>query len=146
MVPLKLVLASVIAFAAFSISAGAARADMMRACAAEISSQCKGVREGSGRIAACLYAHSNRLSGACKTEVDKVTNSGTVRLVIPAGIWKLKGSPYEADLVKACSGDANRLCRGVSGNERNLACLYSRAGQISAGCGKTAERVLQQVR
>lgn len=145
-VPIRFLVALVLGFAPFILTAGSAQADIMQVCKSEISGQCKGVREGRGRIAACLYAHSNKLSGGCKAEVNKVSSSGTVKLVIPAGVWKMKGSPYEADLVKACTADARRLCAGVSGNERNLACLYSRSSQISGGCKQTAERVLKQLR
>ncbi|WP_421982170.1 hypothetical protein [Roseibium sp.] len=123
-----------------------AYADMMAACKSEISAQCNGVRKGRGRIAACLYAHPNKLSAPCAAEVEKVSNSRTTKAVIPAGVQKLSGSQYEGDLVKACGNDARKLCPGVSGNQRNLACLYSRSNQISGSCKKTADRVLKLLR
>ncbi|MEP2759012.1 MAG: hypothetical protein ABJP66_08105 [Hyphomicrobiales bacterium] len=129
------------------VSVTPANADMMKACKTEISAQCKGVKNGRGRIAACLYAHPNKLSGSCKIEVDKVSTGRTVKLVIPAGVWKLSGSPYEGNLVKACTGDAQRLCSGASRDKhRQLACLYSQSNKISGSCKQTAKRIINQLK
>lgn len=111
---------------ALLFSAAPTLTDMMKSCKSEVSAQCEGIENGRGKIAACLYAHPNNLSGSCKIEVDKVSTGRTVKLVIPAGVWKLSGSPYEGNLVKACTGDAQRLCSGASRKKRRqLACLYS---------------------
>ncbi len=130
----------------FADASTPAHADMMAACKSEIESKCNGVRKGRGRIAACLYAHPNSLSANCASEVEKVSNSRTTKAVIPSGVWKLSGSQYEGDLIKACGGDARKLCPGVSGNNRNLACLYSRSNQISGTCKQTAEAVMKLLR
>lgn len=144
----KLFILAVPAFALslFIDSARPAHADMMSACKAEIAAHCSDVSRGRGRIAACLFAYTPKLSGGCAPEVKKVSNSRTTQRVIPAGVRKLSGSQYEGDLVKACGGDARRLCPGVSGNNRNLACLYSRSSKISGGCRTTADRVLKLLR
>lgn len=138
--------AAALAIALFGYAISPVQADMMSACKSEISVQCNGVRKVRGRIAACLFAHNSQLSAPCSVEVKKVSNSRTTKAVIPSGVRKLSGSQYEGDLIQACGGDARKLCPGVSGNERNLACLYSRSNQISGNCKSTAERVLKLLR
>ncbi|MDH3580216.1 MAG: hypothetical protein OEM91_06270, partial [Hyphomicrobiales bacterium] len=93
-----------------SLATPALAAGLTTACEAEIAANCSGVSNGRGRISACLYAHGDGLSGACKTEVDKVTNSRAVKKNVPAGVLSLQGSEYEAGLRKACTSDANKLC------------------------------------
>ncbi|MGB3648599.1 MAG: cysteine rich repeat-containing protein, partial [Desulfobulbales bacterium] len=36
-----------------------------KGCEKELTSYCKDVTPGEGRILACLYAHSDKLSGKC---------------------------------------------------------------------------------
>lgn len=135
-----------VALSLFIDSAQPARADLMSACEAEIAAHCSDVRRGRGRISACLFANTPRLSAACAPEVEQVSNSRATQRFIPAGVRNLAGSPYEAEVVEACGADARRLCPGVTGKNRNLACLYSRSNQISNGCRTTADRVLRQLR
>ena len=132
-------------FAAFGLPSSVAVADMMSACKTEISAKCAGVSKGRGRIAACLYAHGNQLSGGCKTEVDKVSNSSAAKRYVPAGILSLQGTEYEAGLRKACTADAKKLCPSVTIVNRVLVCLYSRVNKVSSGCKSEAKRVLDQL-
>ena len=117
--------------------------NLMAACEVEIAANCAGVSKGRGRISACLYAHDDKLFGACKTEVVKVVNSRAFQQNMPTGIQSLKGSGYEAGLRKACTSDADKLCTGVKiGNGRTLACIYSQSNSVSKACWSAAKIVL----
>ena len=39
---------------------------MAKGCEAAITTTCKDVTPGEGRILACLYAHGDKLSGKCE--------------------------------------------------------------------------------
>jgi hypothetical protein len=117
--------------------------NLMAACEAEIAVKCTGVSKGRGRISACLYAHDDKLSGACRVEVAKVSNSSTFQRYIPTGVRSLQGSGYEASLRKACTSDADKLCTRVkTGNGRILACLYARSNSVRKACSSKAKMVL----
>ena len=86
-----------------SLATPALAANLMSACEAEIAANCAGVSKGRGRISLCLFAHGDKLSGACKTEVVKVSDSRAFKRYVPAGVRSLQGSEYEAGLRKACT-------------------------------------------
>jgi len=114
--------------------------NLMAACKAEIAVICAGVSKGRGRISACLMARDDKLSGACRIEVVKVSNSRAFRRYIPAGVSPLQSSKYGAALRNACTSDINRFCPGVKiGNGRILACLYSRSNSVSKACSSEAK-------
>ncbi len=130
-----------------SLATPALAADLMSACEVEIATNCTGVSKGRGRISLCLFAHDDKLSGACKTEVAKVSDSRAFKRYIPAGVRSLQGSEYEAGLRKACTSDANKFCPSVKiGNGRILACLYSRSNSVSKPCSLEAKLVLDQLK
>lgn len=139
--------AAILISSSLAMGADSARADMMAACEAEISTSCSEVRRGRGRIASCLFAYSNNLSQPCAVEVEKVSNGRMVRRMIPTNLRDLEGTQYETDLISACQGDARNLCSGVPRDGRKqLACLYSRENQVSRNCRNTAQRALSQLR
>ena len=120
---------------------------MMAACEAEIVANCTGVSKGRGRISACLYAHDDKLFGACKSEVIKVSNSRALQKNMPTGVQSLQGSEYEAGLRNACTSDADKLCTGVkTGNGRILACIYSRSNSVSNACSSATKIVLNKLK
>lgn len=115
--------------------------DLLTACEAEIGSLCAGVKEGRGRISACLYANDDKLSAACKTEVDAVADSPTFQRNFPSGTGAVDGS--DTALREACTTDADKVCTGTrSGGGRMLACVYARADTVSAPCREKAEEIL----
>ncbi len=119
----------------------------MEACSKDITSLCSGIKEGRGRISACLFAHSNKISAACKPELDKVTSSRMFERMIPNGIHTLNDTPYEAGLRKACDADFKKLCTGVApGDDRLLACLYAWSTKVSKACRDEAKTVLDQIK
>ena len=80
----------------------AASADIMSTCPGEIARHCGDVPKGKGRIAACLFAHSEKLDGVCADDVAALASSRSIERIIPRGVTELKGTPYEAELRKAC--------------------------------------------
>ena len=124
-----------------------AAAGLMEACAPDIGSLCKGVKEGRGRISACLFAHSNKVSPACKPELTKVTSSRMFERQIPQGVHSLNDTPYEAELRKTCAPDIGKLCKGVApGDDRLLACLYAWNTRVSQACRTEAKTVLDHLK
>ena len=120
---------------------------LMSICSADIASQCKGVAEGRGRISACLYAHSNKLSPACGPELAKATHSSMFERLIPADIRNLNDTPYEASLRKGCAADISSLCSTVApGEDRLLACLYAWNDRVSKGCMAEAKTVFEHLK
>ncbi|MCT8974667.1 hypothetical protein [Microbaculum marinisediminis] len=136
------VVAASLLTALFITMPGTAQADdMMSSCEGEIAAVCSGVSMGRGRIAACLYANGDNLSGACKIEVLKVSNSRTFQRYLPTGIHSLQGLDQESDLRAACIADADKVCTGVTKDKgRLLACVYSRSNRVSEACWAAAKQ------
>jgi hypothetical protein len=117
-------------------------ASLMQACKSEIAVNCSGVAKGRGRISACLMAHEDKLSGACKGEVAKVRNSRLFRKYIPGGFESLRGWQHQPDLRRTCASDVSKYCPSVkAGKGRILACLYSRSNSVSKACSSRARMV-----
>jgi hypothetical protein len=126
--------------AALAASAAAARADLMSACAPEVSRYCADVSAGRGRVSACLAGRIAELGPACLPEVQAVARS---RLV-PGDMRKVFDPSFRAALPAACAGPAARLCPGVTpGDGRVFACLYARSTQVDASCAAAAEATLK---
>jgi len=139
------VLAAALAFVLFSASTYPGRANsLLTACKMDVASLCQGGEEGRGRISACLFAHGNRISGSCKPELEKVTDSSTFKKMVPASLNALAGSPGDARLRHVCAGDIRTHCRSVgSATDRILACLYAWSNRIAKTCHAEAEAVLE---
>ena len=120
---------------------------LMTECSTDIASLCNGVREGRGRISACLYAHSNRISKTCRPELTKVTSSRTFERIIPPDVLKMRNTPGEAQFRKVCAADIKARCPGVpAGKARLLACLYAWSHQVSNTCNAEAQSVLRHLK
>jgi hypothetical protein len=90
----------------------AQRLAIVRACAANISTLCKDVHPGKGRLAACVDSHFSELSGICQAAVTTV-----------------------ATTAKSCIADVKKLCAGVKhGGGRIEACMKSHLDEISEPC------------
>ena len=122
-------------------------AGLMEACKTDIDSNCKGVREGRGRISACLYAHSNKMSKMCEPELSKVTTSRMFERMIPHEVRSKNDTAYEAALRKTCASDIKTHCADVKpGQDRILACLYGWTNRLSGACRAEAKTVLDHLR
>ncbi|MES0810836.1 hypothetical protein ABLO27_15235 [Roseibium sp. SCPC15] len=120
---------------------------LMTACSTDIASLCNGVREGRGRISACLFAHDNKISTSCRPELTKVTTSRMFEKMIPPDVLKMRNTPGEAKLRQVCAADINSRCKGVPpGKGRLLACLYAWSNKVSQPCHAEAKSVLEHLK
>jgi hypothetical protein len=103
-------------------------AGLKAGCTKELKAQCKGVKEGRGRLLACLYAHEDRLSARC----GNVVLGSLDRLGIMLGAL--------ANVGRVCEADAKRLCNGVAAGQGNLiGCLAQAKRNVSAQCNATLD-------
>jgi Cysteine rich repeat len=120
-----------------------ARADLMTACASEISRYCGDVSQGRGRISACLMGQMGRLSPACRPEVQAV---GRSRLT-PGYVRKALNPAFRASLPEACAAPAAQFCPGMTpGEGRVFACLYARSDRVPKACSNAAQATLKQAK
>ncbi len=83
----------------------------VKACAADIKTQCTGVQPGEGRIKACVQEHFADLSEPCQALLLK------------------------AALAKACAADVKQSCAGVKrGGGRIAACMKDHFADLSQPC------------
>ncbi len=120
-----------------------ARADLMTACASEISRYCTDVSKGRGRISACLMGQMGRLGPACRPEVQAVARSRQT----PGYVRRALNPEFRAPLPEACAASAARLCPGMTpGGGRVFACLYARSDRVPKACSTAAQAALKQVK
>jgi len=94
-----------------------------KACNKELTTFCKGVQPGEGRILACLYAFQDRVSGKCEYAVyDAAT-----QLEQAATALKFAAAECKEDLLKYC-GNVE------VGNGRVKACLDKNEKSLSDKC------------
>jgi len=92
-------------------------------CKAELETYCKAVTPGAGRQAACIYAHSDKLSSSCERA-----------LYNSAQEFEVAGVMMNA-FVAACQADVEKLCSKVAiGEGRILKCLEENKEKVSAPC------------
>jgi hypothetical protein len=97
--------------------------NIKKACNQELTTFCKGVVPGQGRVLACLYAFEDRVSDACAYAVY----DAAVQLEQAVAALKFAANACKDDLVKFC-GDVK------PGKGRGLACLDKNAKDVSQGC------------
>jgi hypothetical protein len=94
-----------------------------QACNIDIEKFCSNVLPGDGRIASCLYAHTDVLDDACFEATSQIG-------VILEDIFD-----YMEAFWIACQSDLNQVCQGVeTGGGRVIDCLQENQMNISAGC------------
>ncbi len=85
-------------------------------CAEDVAKFCKDVQPGGGRMAQCLKAHENELSGACKEHMTQMRQRGR-------------------ELSEACQDDVMKLCNDVKpGGGRIVHCLKEHQDELSHEC------------
>jgi hypothetical protein len=94
-----------------------------KACNKELTSFCKGVQEGEGRILACLYAFQDKVSDKCAYAVYDAAEQ------LERAATALK---YAAN---QCMPDLKKFCADVkAGQGRGLACLQKHQKEVSPTC------------
>jgi hypothetical protein len=92
-------------------------------CKTEISTYCKSVTPGEGRMLACLYAHEDKLSGQC----EYALYDASARL--ERAVTALNFAAQE------CEADITTLCKSVAAGEgRILGCLEKNDAKVSQRC------------
>jgi hypothetical protein len=123
------VLASM-AFVALLVAGGPVRAaeesladTVKKACNKELTTFCKGVPQGQGRILACLYAFEDKVSDKC---IYAVYNAAAE---LEQAVNALKFAASQ------CQGDLQKYCADVKlGEGRGLACLNKHDKDVSQNC------------
>jgi hypothetical protein len=130
----KVVLLAVVAMVFLSISAALAADNIIetvdKGCKKELTSYCKYVTPGEGRILACLYAHSDKLTGQC----EYALYDAAVQLERFVAALSYVANECDADLEKFCADIA-------VGEGRVLKCLDENSSKISARCNQALEDV-----
>ena len=112
------------------LGAGRARADdatlvdtLKKACNKELTTFCKGVPPGQGRILACLYAFEDRVSDKC------------IYALYDAEL-ELKQAVAAVEFAATqCKDDLVKFCGNVQvGQGRGLACMQKNQAAASDGC------------
>lgn len=94
-----------------------------KACHKELTTFCKGVQPGEGRVLACLYAFQDRVSGKCEYAVY----DAAAQLEQAATALKFAAAECKDDLLKYC-GNVE------VGNGRVKACLDKNEKSLSEKC------------
>ena len=98
-------------------------------CQTELETYCRTVTPGNNRGLACLYSHSDKLSGSCESafydaaeELQNATNNLNA-------------------FVSACREDMEKLCSKVAvGEGRIRVCLEKNKKKVSAKCNEVRQQ------
>ena len=120
-----------------------ASADMMGACAPEISNFCGDVSKGRGRITACLFSNEDRLGSTCGPAFEAVAKSGSENRLVPSGVRSVLAGTANPDVPAVCNSDISRFCPSVENQGgRELACLYAHMDKVTPDCATKAKSML----
>ena len=96
---------------------------VVEGCKVELETYCKDVTPGDGRILACLYARSDKLSGKCEYAL------------YDAAAQLERAVAALAYVVNECADDLEQHCSGVAAGEgRLLECLEKNDKNVSGRC------------
>ena len=117
----------------FAISAGAGQSlveTVANGCKTEIDAYCKDVTPGEGRVLACLYARSDKLSGKC--EYALYDAAAQLERAVAALSY----------VVNECADDLNQFCQKVpAGEGRLLKCIQENDPRVSSRCKEAMKQV-----
>ena len=101
-----------------------------KGCEKELASYCKDVTPGEGRILACLYAYSDKLTGLCEYAL------------YDAAVQLERFVAALSYVANECDADMDKFCAKVAvGEGRILKCLDANANKISARCTQALKDV-----
>ncbi len=97
--------------------------DLKKACNKELTTFCKGVPPGQGRILACLYAFEDKVSDKCMYGLYDAS------LQLEQAVAAIKFAASQ------CKSDLDKYCANVQvGQGRGLACLKKNDKNVSQPC------------
>jgi hypothetical protein len=124
---------SIVVFSLSLVSVNAQQAlveSVVNGCNSEISTLCNDVVPGQARILACLYAHSDKLSGKCEYSL------------YDAAVQLERAISALTYTVNECSEDLEKHCMGVEvGEGRVVDCFEKNKSALSARCKDALEVV-----
>lgn len=92
-------------------------------CQTEINTYCKTVAPGEGRVFACLYAHSDKLSGRCEYALYDAAEQ------LEAAATKLN------HVANSCSADLKQYCADIKPGEGRVAnCMRKNQEKLTPTC------------
>jgi hypothetical protein len=99
-------------------------------CRAELEKYCSNVTPGEGRVLACLYAHSDKLSGRCEYAL------------YDAAVQLERAVAALTYVANECGADLRKHCVGVeAGQGRLLDCLQKKDAEVSDRCKQARKDV-----
>ena len=102
-------------------------------CKVELTSYCKDVTPGEGRVLACLYAHGDKISGRCEYAL------------YDAAVQLERAVSALAYVANECADDLDKNCSGVEAGEgRLLECLEKNSAKVSDRCKQAVKDVVEQ--
>ena len=119
--------------AVLSISSAAFGADRIdetveKGCKVELEKYCKDVTPGEGRVLACLYAHSDKISAKCEYAVYDSA------IELEREIMKV------VYVIDECKDDLDEFCADVPiGDGQLLDCIEKNKKKVSKGCLEAIE-------
>ena len=124
----KTIVVSTVAVALLLVAGRAQAADTLadglrKACKKELTTFCKGVPQGEGRILACLYAFEDQVSDKC------------IYALYDASIQLKEAVAAVEFAATQCKDDLLKFCGNVEvGQGRGLACLQKNEKHASPAC------------
>ena len=90
-------------------------------CVDDAKKLCPDTKPGEGRIAACLKAHQDQLSQACKANIAKFREGA-----------------------QSCEADVQRLCPGTKAGPERHRCMQQHKDEVSAECREFFAGVMER--
>jgi hypothetical protein len=130
----RVILLAVVAMFFVSISSAWAVENVVETvangCEKELTTYCKDVTPGEGRLLACLYAHSDKLTGQC--EYALYDAAAQLERFVAALSY----------VANECDADLEKFCADIEvGEGRVLKCLDENSSKISARCTQALKDV-----
>jgi len=101
-----------------------------KGCEKELTTYCKDVTPGEGRVLACLFAFSDKLTGQCEYAL------------YDAAVQLERFVAALTYLANECDADLEKFCANIEvGEGRVLKCLDENSSKISARCTQALKDV-----
>jgi len=101
-----------------------------KGCKAELETYCKDVKPGEGRVLACLFAYSDKLSGKCEYAL------------YDAAVQLERAVAALAYVANECADDLDQHCSDVAvGEGRLLDCIEKNDKNVSPRCKNALKEV-----